>query len=75
MTTLSFKSPLIELAMSGRHVEFDPVSQRRLIARVDAIAPYRGEDEIRAIPDPEFEGIEDPAIRPRTRKAPHVPRP
>ena len=77
MTALSYKSPLIELATSGEHydVKVDRESLRRLIAWVDAMGPYRGEEEIRAIPDPDFEGIEDLAIRPRTRTAPHVARP
>jgi hypothetical protein len=77
MTTLSYKSPLIELAMSGTHygVKVDPVSLRRLIAWVDAMGPYRGEEEVRALPDPEFDGIEEQAIRPRTRTAPRIPRP
>jgi hypothetical protein len=77
MTTLSYKSSLIERAMSGKHhnVKVDPVGLRRLIAWVDAMGPYRGEEEILAIPDPEFEGIEDLAIRPRMRTAPRIPRP
>jgi hypothetical protein len=77
MTALSYRSPLIEMVMSGKHydVKVDPVSLRRLIAWVDAMGPYRGEDEIRAIPDPEFGGIEELAIRPRTRTAPRISRP
>ena len=74
MTALSYRSPLIQLAMSGEHydVEVDPVSLRRLIAWVDAMGPYRGEEEIRAIPGPAFEGIEDLSIRPRTKTAPRI---
>ena len=65
------------MAMSGEHydVKVDPVSLRRLIAWVDAMGPYRGEEEIRAIPDPDFEGIEDLAIRPRMETAPNISRP
>ena len=71
MTALSYRSPLIELAMSGKHhdVTIDPESLRRLIAWVDTTAPYRGEPEVRALPDPDFPGIETLAIRPRTRTA------
>jgi hypothetical protein len=77
LTALSFRSPLIERAMSGDHhnVTVDPVSLRRLIAWVDAMAPYRGEPEVRALPDPDFPGIKTLAIRPRTRTAPVIQRP
>jgi hypothetical protein len=77
MTALSYRSPLIQLAMSGEHngVKVDPVSLRRLIAWVDAMGPYRGEEEIRALPDPKFDDIQELAIRPRTQTAPVIPRP
>jgi hypothetical protein len=65
------------MAMSGEHygVKVDHVSLRKLIAWVDTMGPYRGLEEIRSIPDPDFEGIDALAIRPRTRTAPIVPRP
>jgi hypothetical protein len=77
MTTLSYRSPLIQMAISGEHygVQVDHVSLRRLIAWVDAMGPYRGLEEIRRIPDPDFEGIDQLAIRPRTRTSPRIPRP
>lgn len=77
MAALSYRSRLIEMAMSGEHydVKVDPVSLRRLIAWVDAMGPYRGEEEILAIPDPNFEGVEDLAIRPRMKTAPNISRP
>jgi hypothetical protein len=77
MTALSYKSPLIELAMSGDHydVKVDPIGLRRLIAWVDAMGPYRGGEEIRSLPDPDFEGIDELAIRPRTKTAPNISRP
>jgi hypothetical protein len=77
MTTLSYRSPLIRMAISGEHygVKVDHVSLRRLIAWVDAMGPYRGLEEIRRIPDPDFEGIDQLAIRPRTRTSPRIPRP
>jgi hypothetical protein len=77
MTTLSFRSPLVSLVMGGQHhgVKVDPVSLQRIIAWVDAIGPYRGLEEIRAMPDPDFAGVEKLAIRPRMKSAPDVPRP
>jgi hypothetical protein len=77
MTGLSYASPLIARAISGDHhdVKVAPADLRRLIAWVDAIGPYRGIEEIRALPDPEFEGIGNLAIRPRTKTAPEIQRP
>ena len=74
---LSRRSRLVDLAMTGEHydVEGDPLSLRRLIAWVDANCPYMGEEEIRALPDPEFAGIEQLPIRPRVRTAPEIERP
>lgn len=77
LTALSYRSPLIELAASGRHhgVRVDGESLQRLIAWVDAFGPYRGLEEIRALPDPGFPGIERLAIRPRLKSAPTIERP
>jgi len=77
MTRLSYASPLIDIASSGKHhgVKVDEVSRRRLIAWVDAMCPYRGEEEVRQIPDPEFQGIDWLAIRPRIATAPRIVRP
>jgi hypothetical protein len=77
MQHLSYRSELIRLAMSGQHygVKVDPPGLQRLIAWVDANCPYRGEPEIRAIPDPDFPGIELLPIRPRTKTAPIIARP
>jgi hypothetical protein len=77
MTALSYKSRLIELASSGDHydVRVDPISLRRLILWVDTMCPYRGEDEVRAIPDPEFQGVDWLSIRPRIQTAPKIIRP
>jgi len=46
-----------------------------LIAWVDANCPYAGEEEIRAMDDPAFAGIEQLPIRPRVKTAPVIPRP
>jgi hypothetical protein len=77
MKYLSYTSKLIELASSGGHygVKLDATSLRQLIAWVDANCPYRGDEEIRAIPDPDFAGIERLPVRPRTRTAPVIERP
>jgi len=77
MTALSYKSRLIENAFSGRHhgVKVDAFSLRRLIAWVDTNCPYRGDEEIRAIPDPNFPGVGLLAVRPRVRTAPVIERP
>lgn len=77
MTALSYKSRLVELCASGKHydVKVDPVSLQRVIAWVDAMCPYRGDEEVRAISDPEFQGVDWLAIRPRIQSAPQIVRP
>ncbi len=77
MKYLSFGSKLIEMSSSGKHydVKLDSESLRRLIAWVDMSCPYRGDEEIRAIPDPDFPGIERLPIRPRVKTAPIIARP
>jgi hypothetical protein len=77
MQYLSYKSRLVELASSGKHyqVKADPLSLHRLIAWVDACAPFMGEPELRAQGDPDFEGIEELPIRPRVATAPVIERP
>ncbi|MGQ9732867.1 MAG: HzsA-related protein [Candidatus Zipacnadales bacterium] len=74
---LSYASKLVNhYAASGEHygVKMSGDDLQLLIAWVDAICPYRGEEEIRAIPDPDFPGIELLPIRPRTATAPHIDR-
>ncbi len=77
MTRLSYKSRLVEIASSGKHnkVKVDPVSRRRLIAWVDAMCPYRGDEEVRAIADPIFPGYDWLSIRPKIKTAPRITRP
>jgi hypothetical protein len=77
MTHLSYKSPLIDIASSGKHhdVKVDPISLRRLIGWVDAMCPYLGDEEIRQMDDPEFQGVEWLSIRPRLKTAPRIVRP
>ena len=63
--------------MSGQHhdVKVDPAALLRLIAWVDANGPFLGEEEIRVMPDPEFDGIDKLPIRPRLKTAPVMERP
>jgi len=77
MQYLSARSRLVELASSGKHygVKADPLSLERLIAWVDACCPFLGEPELRALGDPDFEGIEELPIRPRVATAPVIERP
>jgi len=77
MTQLSYKSRLIERASSGKHhdVKVDPISLRRLIAWVDAMCPYRGDEEVREIDDPVFQGVDWLSIRPKIKNAPRIIRP
>jgi hypothetical protein len=77
MTTLSYTSRLVELAASGKHYEVRaaPLDLQRLMAWVDVNCPYMGDEELRALPDPEFAGIERLPIRPRIRTAPVIDRP
>ena len=66
MQQLSYRSKLIEIASSGKHhdVRVDPISLRRLIVWIDTMCPYRGDEEVRAIEDPEFQGIDWISVRP-----------
>ncbi|MFC1601346.1 hypothetical protein ACFL34_03265 [Candidatus Sumerlaeota bacterium] len=77
MTTLSCTSKLIEIASSGKHhdVKVAPADLRRLIAWVDSNCVYRGDPEVREIPDPTIPGIEHLPIRPRVKTAPIITRP
>jgi len=77
MTRLSHTSRLVALAASGKHhnVKVDPYSLLRLILWVDTMCPYLTDVEIRADDDPEFQGSDWLAIRPRLKTAPIVIRP
>ena len=77
MTALSYRSRLIELCASGKHydVKVDPVNLQKLIAWVDAMCPYRGDEEVRELDDPVFPGVDWLSIRPRIRTAPNITRP
>jgi hypothetical protein len=77
MQHLSYTSELVKRAAGGEHndVQVDPLSLRKLMAWVDACCPYMGEEEVRALDDPMFAGMEKLPIRPRVRTAPVVERP
>jgi hypothetical protein len=77
MRYLSYTSRLIQNASSGDHhgVKVDPHNLRRLIAWVDTNCPFRGEEEIRKMPDPNFPGIEFLPVRPKIKTAPIIARP
>jgi hypothetical protein len=78
MSSLSSTSPLIRLAASGKHhdVKVQGDDLLRLIAWVDSNCVYRGEEEVREIPDPD-EAVYRKAnwtVPPRTRTAPVIER-
>jgi hypothetical protein len=77
MTALSYRSRLVHRAASGEHhdVKVDPDGLARLIAWVDTMCPYQGEEEIRQTDDPVFQGVDWLSIRPRVRTAPTIVRP
>ena len=77
MTSLSYKSRLIELASGGTHydVKMDQASLLRLILWVDTMCPYIDDTQIRQMPDPKFQGSEWLSVRPRLETAPTVVRP
>ncbi|HOZ48775.1 MAG TPA: hypothetical protein PLO37_22760 [Candidatus Hydrogenedentes bacterium] len=77
MTMLSYQSKLIEIASSGKHhnLQVDPISLQKLILWVDTMCPYLGSEEVRAIPDPDFQGIDWLAFRPQIQHAPCIVRP
>lgn len=77
MTKLSYRSRLVELCGSGQHygVKVDPINLQRIAVWVDAMCPYRGDEEVRAEDDPVFQGVDWLAIRPRIKTAPRIVRP
>jgi len=77
MVNLSYRSRLVERVSSGKHhgVKVDEISRRRIVAWVDAMCPYRGDEEVREIDDPTFQGVGWLAIPPRIRTAPRIVRP
>lgn len=74
---LSASSRLVDLCASGNHydVKVDPESLQKIMIWVDTCGPFCGEEEIRAMDDPDFEGIERLPIRPLVKTAPVIQRP
>ena len=76
MTMLSSTSPLIARAMSGKHhkVKVTGVDLRKLIAWVDCNCVYRGDEEVRRIPDPSPGVAARFPVPVKTRTAPRIRR-
>jgi hypothetical protein len=78
LSALSYRSPLIELASGGKHhnVKVEGEDLLRLIAWVDCNCVYRGEEEVRQIPDPDLaSGLwVSWTVPPKTRTAPLIDR-
>ena len=74
---LSSASRLVDIAMSGEHygVKMDDATLQALIGWVDSNCPYRGEEDVRAIPDPQFDGLQDLGVTPLCAHYRVVPRP
>jgi len=76
MTMLSSTSRLIALAMSGKHnkVKIEGDDLLRLIAWVDSNCVYRGDEEVRQIPDSGESVARRFPVAPKTRTAPIINR-
>ena len=77
MQYLSYTSRLVGIAMGGKHndVKLPRDDLHVLIGWVDANCPYRGDEDVRDLPDPAFAGVEDLPIRPLVKTAPVIQRP
>ena len=53
MTAMSYRSKLIQIATSGKHngIKVTPLEEVRLVAWVDALCPYLGQEELLTRPD------------------------
>ena len=85
MTALSYKSKLVAIASSGKHnkVKVDAASLEKLILWVDTLCTYRGEQELRAMADPDPENPvfkrseyppSDPTVKDVYAESPYRPR-
>jgi hypothetical protein len=74
---LSATSRLVKMASDGSHhgVRVRGEDLARLIAWVDANCPYKGEEEVRAMPDPDYPGFARLGVRPKCANAPVISRP
>lgn len=73
MSALSYASPLIQLATSGKHhgVKVEGEDLLRLSVWVDCNCVYRGEEEVRQIPDPDPNAYRHWSVPPKTHGAEH----
>jgi hypothetical protein len=76
MTMLSGTSRLIDLVTSGKHhnVKVEGEDLQRLIAWVDCNCVYRGDEEVRQIPDPPPEVASHFPVPVKTKTAPRIDR-
>ena len=76
MSMLSSTSRLIDLVTSGKHhdVKIEGEDLQRLIAWVDCNCVYRGDEEVRQIPDPPPEIANRFPVAVKTRTAPEIDR-
>ena len=83
---LSSTSPLIKMLLSGEHpkgqdgsevkanIKVEGEDWRRIVAWVDANCVYRGDKEVRMLPDPPESVTSRFAVRPRIKTAPVIDR-
>ena len=76
MSALSYASPLIQLATSGKHhgVKIEGQDLLRLSVWIDCNCVYRGDEEVRQIPDPDPKAYRHWTVPPRTHSAPNIDR-
>ena len=76
MSYLSYGSRLINDYATPEHYDVNMPAEnlRLLMAWIDLACPYRGEEDVRAMDDPDFPGIEQLPVRPRVRTAPVIDR-
>ena len=79
MTFFSNNSLLLEVITTDKKnhldLKLDADELRMLTAWMDLNCPYRGDDELRQLPDPQFEGVDHILPRPRIKTAPIIIRP
>ena len=76
MHYLSYGSRLINHYATPEHydVKVPDNDLQVLMAWIDLACPYRGDEEVREMADPDFPGIDDLPVRPRLRTAPAIDR-
>lgn len=79
MTFFSYNSLLLDKITKDKtnhgNLKLSEDELRMLTAWMDLNSPYRGDDEVRKLPDPDFPGIEHIVPRPLIRSQPDIPRP